>query len=205
MHPRLGKILVYGTLLGLRRTCFISSGCCREVVWPARRRLGAGSGRGQREERKKLCPPRADLVACGRALDAWREARGGARQLLAKKLDCTSRLCEMRRRAGPLRPCTGKSWLLARARRTKQRIAANRHAAKRERHCCGVSGCSSSPCRARRRRGAEWLERFAEFVAYGVICALNSLQQSLRRRYTSTQQEDRPCALIELDWPSRRC
>ena len=129
VHPRLGKILVYGTLLGcvgpvLSVAAAVGSGGRPDAVW------APDPGRGQREERKKLCPPRADLVACGRALDAWREARGGARQLLAKKLglhepalrdalDARDHFVLVLERAG----------LLARGTADEARSHANRHAA----------------------------------------------------------------------------
>jgi len=85
VHPRLGKMLVYGSLLG----------CVGPVVSVAAAVGAAGRpdalwlpepSRAQREERKLLCPPRADLVAAGRALDAWRSQRTRDRAQTARAL-----------------------------------------------------------------------------------------------------------------------
>ena len=128
VHPRLGKILVYGTLLGCvgpvaSVAAAVGSGGRPDAIW------APDPARSQREERKKLCPPRADLVAAGRALDAWRTARGGGRQLLAKKLglhepalrdalEARDHFVQVLERAG----------LLARGTADEERSHANRHA-----------------------------------------------------------------------------
>ena len=130
VHPRLGKMLVYGTLFG----CVGPAASVAAAVGAAGRAdalFAPDATRSQKAARARLAPPRADLVAAGRALDAYRGEPGQrgraalARELglhepaVREALDARDNFVALLERAG----------LLGRGASGRRAAPANRHAA----------------------------------------------------------------------------
>ncbi|KAH8067894.1 helicase [Aureococcus anophagefferens] len=122
VHPRLGKMLVYGTLFG----CV---GPRRPWPRPSARGALERSPRpdAASQRRGSLAPPRADLVAAGRALDAYRGEPGQrGRAALARELGLHEPAV---RGARARQPWRSSARALDRGASGRRDAPANRHAA----------------------------------------------------------------------------